>query len=55
MNGLLNDVMQVAGARSSRKGQSTVVKCTQQCGVGRKASSHTSYSHLPRPLLKGPA
>lgn len=54
MNGLLSDVMQVAGAGCSRKGKSTVVKCTQ-CGVGRKASSHASYSYLPRPLRQGPA
>lgn len=53
VTGILNYVMQVAGAGSSRKGKSKGVKYTELCGVGRKASSHTSYNHLLRPLCHG--
>ena len=55
MNGLLNDVMRVAGAGSSRQGKSTGVKGTQQCGVGRRRVPTPATATSPDPSAKGPA
>lgn len=52
MNGLLNDVMQVAGAGCSSKGKSMVVKCTQ-CGGREEGEFYASQLPPPRPLRPG--